>query len=118
MVACLENCSFLAFYKPLSIFFIEKEGFRAAYHYRITKPCSTDLGRCRTTAVPYTVDLVDLTIFKFDFSGSSHPSVLWVTSTSTYTLRRSSSILTPHNSSYWQPAYQNGDSHPMACQKL
>ena len=71
MVASLENCSFLAFYKPLSVFFIEKEGFRAAYHYRITKPCSTDLGRCRTAAVPYTVDLVDLTIFKFDFSGSS-----------------------------------------------
>lgn len=62
MVASLENCSFLAFYKPLSVFFIEKEGFRAAYHYRVTKPCSTDLGRCRTTAVPYTVDLVDLTI--------------------------------------------------------
>ena len=71
MVASLENCSFLAFYKPLSVFFIEKEGFRAAYHHRVTKPCSTDLGRCRTTAVPYTVDLVDLTIFKFDFSGSS-----------------------------------------------
>ena len=71
-----EICSLLAFYKPLSVFFIEKEGLRPAYHYRITKPCSTDLGRCRTTAVPYTVDLVDLTIFKFDFSGSSNvPSV-------------------------------------------
>ena len=73
MVATLENCSFLAFYKPFSVFLIEKEGFRAAYHHRVTKPCSTDLGRCRTTAVPYTVDLIDLTIFKFDFSGSSCP---------------------------------------------
>ena len=71
MVASLESCSFLAFYKPLSVFFIEKEGFRTAYHHRVTKPCSTDLRRCGSATILYTVDLVDLTIFKFDFSGSS-----------------------------------------------
>ena len=37
MVASLENCSFLAFYKPFSVFLIEKEGFRAAYHLLIRR---------------------------------------------------------------------------------
>ena len=71
MVASLESGSVFAFHKPLSVFFIKKESFCAAYQYRVTKSCAADLRRCGSATILYTVDLVDLTIFKFDFSGSS-----------------------------------------------
>ena len=45
----------------------------AAYQYRVTQSCAADLRRCGSATILYTVDLVDLTIFKFNSLRSSCP---------------------------------------------
>ena len=68
-----------------------------------------------TSVAKFKEKISKLVIYKWN---RDYPADFYFDIDYAYTLRRSSSILTPHNSSYWQPAYQNGDSHPMACQKL